>query len=66
MNWYRLENNEWPNTGDKIIVKPIGLKGDVNYLYLQVKEGEGLGAWFNEWCYLDSFLKEKEAFNEPR
>ena len=64
MKWYRCPP-DFPSVGDKIVVKPVGLKVKIDgirpeYMYMQVKEGEGLPSGWEEWCYLEGFIKEKE------
>jgi len=51
---------ELPVVGDEVIVKLDGCK-KANYAYLRVREGEGLGGWFNGWCYAGE--KEREEYN---
>jgi hypothetical protein len=51
VKWIK-SSDELPSPDDRIIVKFVGCKLG-NYLVLTVREGEGLGGWFEEWAYFD-------------
>jgi len=55
LNWFKCPP-DYPKPDDKIIVKLVGCKLG-KYAYLVVREGEGLGGWFDEWAYFN----EKET-----
>lgn len=51
MNWKSCSNKEFPKEKDQIIVKTEGNKLGYTHAYVYVREGEGLGGWFDEWRY---------------
>ena len=57
--WFKCLN-KYPEPKDKIIIRLKGCKMDYTHAYVYVREGEGLGGWFDEWRYATK--QEKEDF----
>ena len=51
MEWFKTEEGTFPKDKDQIMVKVEGNKLGATHAYVYVREGEGLGGWFNEWRY---------------
>ena len=59
MKWFNTEDGEFPEAKDMIMVKLVGCKMDYTHAYVYVRDGEGLGGWFNEWRYATDYEKQE-------
>jgi len=57
MDWHYIDEDEHPKDKDQIVVKVEDNKLGATHAYVYVREGEGLGGWFNVWRYADEHEK---------
>jgi hypothetical protein len=60
MEWINIEDQQ-PRPGDEIVAELKGCKiGNMTYVYLTVREGEGLGH-IKRWQYTDKCLQKAKS-----